>query len=69
MEDNKLFRDIPGYNQHSGDLDPTAILAPLDTGKMARASEYFIIVFATIIGLWLLYWIGRWIQKRRLSKN
>ena len=42
-------------------------MMPLDTSMMAKASEKLIVCLATIIGLWLLYWLGKAFFKRRAS--
>ena len=72
-----MFRGIPGFSQESGNdlqeysgsissltFDPTQLLPP-NISQMAKASETLLICLASIIGLWLLYWIGRAIQRRR----
>ena len=73
-----LFRGIPGFSEQPGDdlsadssgsipslkFDPIELLPP-NISQMAKASETLLICFGSIIGLWLLYWIGRAIQRRR----
>ena len=59
-----LFRGIPDYpNARAGEI------ISLDTSMIAKASEYFIVSIASIVGLWLLYWLGKTFNKNRKSKR
>ena len=42
---------------------------PMDTKLFAKASEYFLVSLAAIVGSFLIYWIGRYCVKRRGNRR
>ena len=47
----------------------TVRLSPLDTGLLAKSSEYTIVCLAFIVGIWILYGLGKMYANRRAKKK
>ena len=68
---DRLFRGIPGYqNDLAGLTDRGGVLnagdlMPMNANLVAMASEYFVISLAALVILFLLYWLFKYIAKRR----
>lgn len=45
------------------------ILTPPSTNLMAKGSELMVICLGLIVGIWLLYGLGKWYANRRAKKK
>lgn len=68
-EDNVLFDPDLLDEMLKSKYGATSDLAPPKLNLMAKGSEYVVVCLSLIIGLWLLYGLGKMYARRRASKR
>ena len=59
---------MPGFPD-GANLNSHDDLMPMDTSQFAKVTEYALVALCSILGLWLLYWVGKAYTRRRQSKK
>lgn len=66
---DNLFRDIPGFRGNEQNFFSSDNTIPVNIPQLAKMAEYSIVGFCSILGFWLLYWVGKTYLTRQKKKK